>query len=175
MYMYMYTLMVILNCSIHCMFICACMQNNMALLIKCIFFCVVLQSLYFYVHCTLQVLPKQLEGLKLSSKASLIPRFKTIFQQFWAQNGDNISKLYAGTRSLGSSSKVGVTIISGCSYHWWVWLSLVSVVIISGCGYYQWVCLCRLVSFVTVLDQCKGLQLIILWIAVNKRLLICYF
>ena len=52
------------------------------------------------------MLVQQLEGLKISSKATLLSRFKQIFDQMWMQNGDNISKLYAGTRALGSSSKV---------------------------------------------------------------------
>ena len=52
------------------------------------------------------MLLKQLESLGLSTKSTVVTRFKQLYEQFWKQNGDNISKLYAGTRALGDASKV---------------------------------------------------------------------
>ena len=53
-----------------------------------------------------QVLPNQMELLKLSVKPTIVARFKQIYQRLWVQNGDNISRLYAGTKALDGKSKV---------------------------------------------------------------------
>lgn len=79
---------------------------NIALCYNAIHTCTVSVMVVFSLSLSLQMLVQQLEGLKISSKATLLSRFKQIFDQMWMQNGDNISKLYAGTRALGSSSKV---------------------------------------------------------------------
>ena len=67
---------------------------------------VVLLYVVLWLFVLFQLLVQQLDGLKLSSKVNVLSRFKQIFERLWMQNGDNISKLYAGTRALGSSSKV---------------------------------------------------------------------
>ena len=64
------------------------------------------------------MLEQQLEGLKLSTKASILTRFKQLYQRFWQQNGDTISKLYAGTGALGKKNN------SKVSFDWWSYLTL---------------------------------------------------
>lgn len=55
----------------------------------------------------LQVLPRLIESLGVSLKSTVITRFRELYRNFWAQNGDNISRFYAGTRALNGKSKVG--------------------------------------------------------------------
>lgn len=64
------------------------------------------------------MLKQQLEGLRLSTKASILTRFKQLYQRFWLQNGDTISKLYAGTGALGKKNN------SKVSFNWWGYLTL---------------------------------------------------
>ncbi|XP_019639348.1 PREDICTED: synaptojanin-1-like [Branchiostoma belcheri] len=54
----------------------------------------------------LETLPKQLECLGLNSKPQLVSRCMELYKNMWQQNGDHVSKIYAGTGALGQS-KVG--------------------------------------------------------------------
>ncbi len=51
-------------------------------------------------------------------KPPILARFIEQYKSFWVQNGDNISKFYAGTRALDGKSKVNinpsVTLVDEC-------------------------------------------------------------
>ncbi|XP_037087422.1 synaptojanin-1-like [Pollicipes pollicipes] len=53
-----------------------------------------------------QVLMEQLRYLNLLEKKSLVTRFQQIFREMWVNNGNEISKLYAGTGALQGGSKL---------------------------------------------------------------------
>ncbi|XP_013782623.1 synaptojanin-1-like [Limulus polyphemus] len=54
----------------------------------------------------LEILPKQLESLGLIDKPQIVNRFVEVFRQMWIQNGDQVSKIYAGTGALEGKSKL---------------------------------------------------------------------
>ncbi|XP_043228770.1 synaptojanin-1-like [Amphibalanus amphitrite] len=54
----------------------------------------------------LEVLLEQLRYLNLQEKASVVSRFQQIFRDMWVNNGNEISKLYAGTGALQGGSKL---------------------------------------------------------------------
>lgn len=54
----------------------------------------------------LEVLIKQLGMLKLLDKQQMISRFEEVFRQMWVNNGDEVSKIYAGTGAIQGSSKL---------------------------------------------------------------------
>lgn len=54
----------------------------------------------------LHILYKQLEYLGLSDKAQIVSRFEELYRQMWVQNGDQVSKIYAGTGALEGKSKL---------------------------------------------------------------------
>lgn len=40
-------------------------------------------------------------------KAQIISRFEEVFRQMWVNNGNEVSKIYAGTGAIQGGSKVG--------------------------------------------------------------------
>lgn len=54
----------------------------------------------------LEILQKQLIALKLNEKQQIITRFDEVFRQMWINNGNEISKIYAGTGAIQGSSKI---------------------------------------------------------------------
>ncbi|XP_075219614.1 synaptojanin-1-like [Lycorma delicatula] len=53
----------------------------------------------------LQMLGKQLHLLELTEKPQIISRFEEIFRQMWVNNGNEVSKIYAGTGAISGGSK----------------------------------------------------------------------
>ena len=53
-----------------------------------------------------QVLSYMLLDLGLSDKPNIVSRFEEMFKQMWLSNGNELSKMYAGTGALGASHKV---------------------------------------------------------------------
>lgn len=54
----------------------------------------------------MQILLKQLTALGLDDKPQVISRFEEVFRNMWVQNGDQISRIYAGTGALEGKNKV---------------------------------------------------------------------
>ncbi|CAH1997104.1 unnamed protein product [Acanthoscelides obtectus] len=54
----------------------------------------------------LEILAEQLETMKLTDKKQVISRFEEVFRQMWVNNGNEISKIYAGTGAIQGSSKL---------------------------------------------------------------------
>ncbi|KRF79769.1 synaptojanin-1 [Drosophila virilis] len=54
----------------------------------------------------LDTLNLQLEALKLGGKQQNISRFEEIFRQMWINNGNEVSKIYAGTGAIQGGSKL---------------------------------------------------------------------
>lgn len=54
----------------------------------------------------LEMLPKQLEEMGLTEKPQLVARFQEVFRTMWSQNGDSVSKIYAGTGALDGKAKL---------------------------------------------------------------------
>lgn len=54
----------------------------------------------------LEVLGTQIACLGLQDKAQVVSRFVEVFRQMWVQNGDQVSKIYAGTGALEGKSKL---------------------------------------------------------------------
>ncbi|GFT46822.1 synaptojanin-1 [Nephila pilipes] len=54
----------------------------------------------------LEVLKQQLKYLSISDQPQIISRFNEVFKQMWVQNGDQVSKMYAGTGALEGRSKL---------------------------------------------------------------------
>ena len=56
-----------------------------------------------------EVLGYQLMDLGLDDKPNIVSRFQEMFKQMWQNNGNELSKMYAGTGALGGgTSKVTV-------------------------------------------------------------------
>ncbi|RWS24751.1 synaptojanin-1-like protein [Leptotrombidium deliense] len=53
----------------------------------------------------LEILQKQMSSLSLQDKPQIISRFEEMFKNMWIQNGDQISRIYAGTGALEGKSK----------------------------------------------------------------------
>lgn len=49
---------------------------------------------------------KQLQVMQLVDKKQTISRFEEVFKQMWINNGNEISKIYAGTGAIQGGSKV---------------------------------------------------------------------
>ena len=47
-----------------------------------------------------------LADLKLNDKPNVVSRISDMFKQMWLNNGNELSKMYAGTGALGASSKL---------------------------------------------------------------------
>ncbi|KAK2582571.1 hypothetical protein KPH14_004860 [Odynerus spinipes] len=54
----------------------------------------------------LELLAKQLSLLKLLEKQQMVSRFEEVFRQMWINNGNEVSKIYAGTGAIQGSSKL---------------------------------------------------------------------
>ncbi|XP_030375284.1 synaptojanin-1 isoform X1 [Scaptodrosophila lebanonensis] len=54
----------------------------------------------------LETLNLQLEALKLGGKQQNVSRFEEIFRQMWINNGNEVSKIYAGTGAIQGGSKL---------------------------------------------------------------------
>ena len=66
--------------------------------------------LWFFV---LKVLEEQLQAFGLHDKPQIVARFQQLFAQLWTQNGDHVSRIYAGTGALDGKSKVNVVVFHG--------------------------------------------------------------
>ncbi|KAK0168428.1 hypothetical protein PV327_002230 [Microctonus hyperodae] len=53
----------------------------------------------------LEILSRQLSLLKLFEKQQMVSRFEEVFRQMWINNGNEVSKIYAGTGAIQGSSK----------------------------------------------------------------------
>ena len=53
-----------------------------------------------------EVLDLQLQDLGLNGKPNIVSRFHEMFKAMWQSNGNELSKMYAGTGALGASHKV---------------------------------------------------------------------
>ncbi|XP_030746355.1 synaptojanin-1 isoform X2 [Sitophilus oryzae] len=54
----------------------------------------------------LEILAKQLVAMKMMDKKNTISRFEEVFKQMWINNGNEISKIYAGTGAIQGGSKI---------------------------------------------------------------------
>nr|CAI5836770.1 unnamed protein product [Callosobruchus analis] len=54
----------------------------------------------------LEILSGQLQALQLVDKKQVISRFEEVFRQMWVNNGNEISKIYAGTGAIQGGSKL---------------------------------------------------------------------
>lgn len=54
----------------------------------------------------LEILSKQLQAMQLVDKKQTVSRFEEVFKQMWINNGNEISKIYAGTGAIQGGSKV---------------------------------------------------------------------
>ncbi|KAL1492396.1 hypothetical protein ABEB36_010648 [Hypothenemus hampei] len=54
----------------------------------------------------LEILNKQLQAMQIIDKKNTISRFEEVFKQMWINNGNEISKIYAGTGAIQGGSKI---------------------------------------------------------------------
>ncbi|KAF4533412.1 hypothetical protein B566_EDAN013288 [Ephemera danica] len=54
----------------------------------------------------LETLAKQLQLLGLMEKQQMVSRFEEVFRQMWISNGNEVSKIYAGTGAIQGGSKL---------------------------------------------------------------------
>ncbi|PSN48304.1 Synaptojanin-1 [Blattella germanica] len=54
----------------------------------------------------LETLAKQLHLLQLMEKQQMVSRFEEVFRQMWINNGNEVSKIYAGTGAIQGGSKL---------------------------------------------------------------------
>ncbi|CAG7722785.1 unnamed protein product [Allacma fusca] len=54
----------------------------------------------------LKVLKSQLEAMEMMDKPQVLQRFEEIFRQMWVNNGNEVSKIYAGTGAIQGGSKL---------------------------------------------------------------------
>ncbi|KAJ8918742.1 hypothetical protein NQ315_015062 [Exocentrus adspersus] len=54
----------------------------------------------------LEILAKQLQSMQLTDKKQTTSRFEEVFKQMWINNGNEISKIYAGTGAIQGGSKL---------------------------------------------------------------------
>lgn len=54
----------------------------------------------------LETLAPQLHLLRLMEKQQMVSRFEEVFRQLWINNGNEVSKIYAGTGAIQGSSKL---------------------------------------------------------------------
>lgn len=54
----------------------------------------------------LEVLIAQVQELGLADKKQTTSRFEEVFRQMWINNGNEVSKIYAGTGAIQGGSKV---------------------------------------------------------------------
>lgn len=60
----------------------------------------------------LEVLGEQVRQLDLSDKKQTLSRLEEVFRQMWVNNGNEVSKIYAGTGAIQGGSKVNIDILS---------------------------------------------------------------
>lgn len=53
-----------------------------------------------------QVLNEQLKSAGFGDKPQILTRFQQLFADLWTQNGDHVSRIYAGTGALDGKSKL---------------------------------------------------------------------
>lgn len=56
----------------------------------------------------LEILLRQLKALQFDDKATIVSRFQEVYKTMWQVNGDQVSRIYAGTGALEGKSKVSV-------------------------------------------------------------------
>ena len=92
------------------------------------FLCYLISPTIIYSHSTsspwlvlcVQMLEELMAVVGLSTKASLVLRFKQLLSASWSQNGDSLSILYAGTRALQGKISVRVCVcVCVCGYIQW--------------------------------------------------------
>jgi synaptojanin len=54
----------------------------------------------------IEILKEQVKLLKLADKKPICERFEEIFRQMWITNGNEVSKIYAGTGAIEGRSKL---------------------------------------------------------------------
>ncbi|KAJ8983083.1 hypothetical protein NQ317_007125 [Molorchus minor] len=54
----------------------------------------------------LEILTRQLQSMQLADKKQTISRFEEVFRQMWINNGNEVSKIYAGTGAIQGGSKL---------------------------------------------------------------------
>jgi phosphatidylinositol-bisphosphatase len=54
----------------------------------------------------LEILAQQLESLEPNTKPQTWARFEEVFRAMWVNNGNEISKIYAGTGAIQGGSKI---------------------------------------------------------------------
>lgn len=54
---------------------------------------------------------EQIQLLGLADKKQTVARFEEVFRQMWINNGNEISKIYAGTGAIQGGSKVNIQFI----------------------------------------------------------------
>lgn len=54
----------------------------------------------------LDVLADQIQNLAFPDKKQTLSRFEEVFRQMWINNGNEVSKIYAGTGAIQGGSKV---------------------------------------------------------------------
>ncbi|XP_068082117.1 synaptojanin-1 [Anabrus simplex] len=54
----------------------------------------------------LETLTRQLQLLQLMEKQQMVSRFEEVFRQMWINNGNEVSKIYAGTGAIQGGSKL---------------------------------------------------------------------
>nr|CAH7720709.1 unnamed protein product [Callosobruchus chinensis] len=54
----------------------------------------------------LEILSGQLQAMQLVDKKQVLSRFEEVFRQMWVNNGNEISKIYAGTGAIQGGSKL---------------------------------------------------------------------
>ena len=62
----------------------------------------------FFLLNLFQVLLKQLAALDLMDKQQIVSRFEEVYKQMWVNNGNEVSKIYAGTGAIQGGSKVSL-------------------------------------------------------------------
>lgn len=59
----------------------------------------------------LDALADQVQNLGFPDKKQALSRFEEVFRQMWVNNGNEVSKIYAGTGAIQGGSKVMDTFI----------------------------------------------------------------
>lgn len=54
----------------------------------------------------LEVLAEQVRQLGMADKKQTVSRFEEVFRQMWVNNGNEVSKIYAGTGAIQGGSKL---------------------------------------------------------------------
>ncbi len=60
---------------------------------------------------------KQLKMLEFDGKATIVSRFHEVYKNMWQTNGDQVSRIYAGTGALEGKSKVMLVSLAPMTAH----------------------------------------------------------